>query len=404
MTRFIRLLCSLQLTLVLLFLSLILVFLGTMAQEPLGLYISQARFFQSTFVDWASMVAALKKSAQLLNIYVTPVQAADVLSAPWIPVFPGGYLLGGALLVNLLAAHWKRFVFTRRKVGIFLTHAGLIVLILGQLFTDRLASESGIHLTQGETKNYTESDRKSELAILDATDPDKDKVVAIPDSLLLRGAAFALPSLPFTVKVHEYYTHSLITNRASMGASQPAMATSGIGTNFHAIALPNVTDMNFRDVPTAQIEIVSPEGSIGHWLVSGYLDRAQSFDYKGRTYQLVLRLRRYYLPFSLTLLEFRHDKYKGTEIPRNFSSQVRLQNPSKGEDREVLIYMNNPLRYSGLTFYQASFDKRDERATILQVVRNPSWVAPYIACVVVAAGLIIQFLIHLKEFVKRRTA
>lgn len=405
MTRFIRFLCSLQLTLVLLLLSLILVFLGTMAQEPLGLYISQARFFQSTFVDYASMMAALKKSAQLLNIYVAPVQAADVLSAPWIPVFPGGYLLGGALLVNLLAAHWKRFVFTRRKIGIFLTHAGLIVLILGQLFTDRLASESGIHLTQGETKNYTESDRKSELAIMDATDPDKDKVVAIPDSLLLRGASFALPSLPFTVKVHDYYAHSVITNRASMGAAAPpSMATSGIGTNFHAIALPNVTDMNFRDVPTSMIEVVAPEGSVGRWLVSGYLDRAQSFDYKGRTYQVVLRLRRYYLPFSLTLLEFRHDKYKGTDIPRNFSSQVRLQNPAKGEDREVLIYMNNPLRYSGLTFYQASFDKRDERATILQVVRNPSWVAPYIACVVVAAGLVIQFLIHLKEFVKRRTA
>jgi cytochrome c biogenesis protein ResB len=41
------------------------------------------------------------------------------------------------------------------------------------------------------------------------------------------------------------------------------------------------------------------------------------------------------------------------------------------EDREVLIYMNNPLRYAGETFYQAGFDERDERVTILQVCETP---------------------------------
>ena len=128
--RISRILSSLELTMVLLALSLILVFVGTMAQEPLGLYIAQARFFHSFFVDWASLLAALKKAAQLLNIYVTPMQADEVLSAPWIPIFPGGYLLGGALLVNLLAAHWRRFVFTKKKVGIFMTHAGLVILLL----------------------------------------------------------------------------------------------------------------------------------------------------------------------------------------------------------------------------------------------------------------------------------
>ncbi len=401
--RFLRFLCSLQLTLILLVLSLVLVFLGTMAQEPLGLYISQTRFFHSAFVDWASLVAALKKSAQLLNIYVTPAQAEDVLRAPWIPVFPGGYLLGGALLLNLLAAHWQRFVFTRKKAGIFMTHVGLIILILGQLFTDQLSRESGMRLTEGETKNYSESDRRSELALLDITDKEKDKVVAIPETLLSPGALFPIPALPFSVRVTHYFEHSLITNRSGAFGSEAPQATVGAATNYFAMPLPKVTDMNYRDVPTAIVEIVAAEGSLGRWLVSGYLDRAQAFSYKGREYAIVLRLQRFYLPFSLTLLDFRHDKYKGTDIPRNYSSQVRLQNSTKNEDREVLIYMNSPLRYAGLTFFQASFDKRDDRVTILQVVRNPSWVAPYIACILVAAGLITQFLIHLTAFLKRRT-
>ena len=63
--------------------------------------------------------------------------------------------------------------------------------------------------------------------------------------------------------------------------------------------------------------------------------------------------------------------------------------------------MNNPLRYAGLTFYQASFDNND-RTTILQVVRNPSWLLPYIACGVMSFGLLWQFAIHLFAFISKR--
>ncbi|MCX7916215.1 MAG: cytochrome c biogenesis protein ResB, partial [Verrucomicrobiae bacterium] len=78
-----------------------------------------------------------------------------------------------------------------------------------------------------------------------------------------------------------------------------------------------------------------------------------------------LRQTRYYKPFFITLLEFRHDRYPGTEIPKNFSSRIRIVRPATGEDREVLISMNNPLRYFGETYYQASFDP-DDQGTVLQ--------------------------------------
>jgi hypothetical protein len=397
----IRILCSLRLTLVLLVAGLILVFLGTMAQEPLGLYLVQARFFHSFFVDAAAMNAAIRKSLQLVMIYVTPLSAAQVQAAPWIPVFPGGYLIGGVLVVNLIAAHLQRFKFTRRKAGLFFVHAGLILLLIGQLFTDQLANETSMRLAEGETKNYTESDRRNELAITDVTDPAKDRVVVIPESSLARKAELPVAGLPFSVRVREYFANSFVTNRVGGFTNSLPLANKGAGARLHVEEVPRVTSMDLRDVPSASVELVSPEGSLGTWLVSGYLDR-QSFDYKGRTYTMALRLERHYLPFSLTLLDFRHDKYKGTEIPRNFSSQVRLQNPSMREDREVLIYMNSPLRYAGRTFYQASFVGED--VTILQVVENPSWLAPYVACILVGAGLVVQFLTHLVGFIKRRTA
>jgi hypothetical protein len=135
--------------------------------------------------------------------------------------------------------------------------------------------------------------------------------------------------------------------------------------------------------------------------VSAYLNEPLAFTHNGRRYEMELRLMRFYKPYSLHLVEFRHDKYPGTDIPKNFSSRVRLTRPDRGESREVLIFMNNPLRYAGETYYQASFDT-DNQGTVLQVVRNPSWLTPYFACVLVGIGLLVQFTQHLLEFARKR--
>ena len=116
---------------------------------------------------------------------------------------------------------------------------------------------------------------------------------------------------------------------------------------------------------------------------------------------ITMRPVRRYKPFSVTLQKFTHEKYAGTEIPKDFSSKVTLMDPERSVNRDVLIYMNHPLRYRGETFYQAGFQK-DDSATILQVVHNPSFIAPYVACVIVAAGLLVQFGFHLMGFSRQR--
>ena len=65
--------------------------------------------------------------------------------------------------------------------------------------------------------------------------------------------------------------------------------------------------------------------------------------------------------------------------------------------------MNQPLRYEGKAFYQASFGKGDT-LSILQVVENPGWLLPYVSCVLVTIGLIVHFAITLRRSSKRRQA
>ena len=103
------------------------------------------------------------------------------------------------------------------------------------------------------------------------------------------------------------------------------------------------------------------------------------------------------------LLKFTHEVYQGTNKPKNYCSTVRLIDPSKHEDRTVDISMNDPLRYGGETFFQQSFLQYDQ-GTILQVVRNPGWLMPYVACIMVAMGMLIHFGLHLQGFLKRRLA
>ena len=138
-------------------------------------------------------------------------------------------------------------------------------------------------------------------------------------------------------------------------------------------------------------------GALSDLLIAG-----QQFTHDNRTYRLAMRPTRYYMPFTIQLLQFTHAKYRGTDTPKDFASRIRLTNPKTGEDRETKIYMNNPLRYGGETFYQGSFDRVDPRVSILQVVHNPIWLTPYLGCLIVATGLIVQFMIHLVGFIRKR--
>src|SRR5579863_10414035 len=125
---------SLKLTVALLACAIVLVFIGTLAQVDEGLYEAQSHYFR----QWL-------------------VVAPHMFGYKILIVLPGGYLIGTLLLVNLISAHIYRFKFGWKRTGILLTHAGVILLLVGQLATDMLAHETQMRLVEGESKNYSES-------------------------------------------------------------------------------------------------------------------------------------------------------------------------------------------------------------------------------------------------------
>jgi hypothetical protein len=369
-------LTSLKLTVFCFACAMILVFLGTLDQVNIGVYEAENRYFKSFF------------------LYFTPPGTA--LKIPW---FPSGYLVGGLLLLNLVAAHLARFRFSWKKAGILVLHSGVILLLLGQLFASLFQVESQIRLDQGETKNYSVSYYHNELTVIDTSAPDFDQVISIPDSQLYKGHKIDLPVDSLEVGIDEYFPNSaLVTPDRLPSSNYPHLP---IGPMAVLVQTERTYKENERNMPSATVSVRQGGRNVGSWNLAAGFPRPASFQAGGKNYQIALRPKRFYKPFAIQLVQFSHDRYAGTDIPKNFSSRIRLLDPSRHEDRETLIYMNHPLRYQGMTFYQSGFDNNDT-TTILQVVQNPSWLIPYISCALIAFGMVIQFGMHLTSFVRRR--
>ncbi len=322
--------------------------------------------------------------------------------------FAGGYLVGIVLLINLLAAHFQRFTFSRKKIGIFLTHAGLIFMLLGQLVTDKYQVESNLRLVEGQSKGYSISGSECELVLIDKSRPDTDIVAAIPAVSLEQSTTHQTETLPFEFTILEYYTNS---DLGTLGQGEENKATRGKGLELAATPRPSVTSLEEVNFPAAYLRLKSTGGKeLGTWMVSALFGALknpipeQTFEFDGKEYELALRFTRHYTPYDIELVDFKHDKFQGTEKARNFSSLVIVRDRASGAEREVNIWMNHPLRYEGKTYFQASFDPENAKATVLQVVRNPGWVTPYISCAMVGMGMLIQFLTHLFSFNKKRKA
>ncbi len=373
---------SLRLTVICLASALVLVFAGTLAQVNAGLFFIQEEYFQSWFVWWSFTADGFR-----------------------FPVFPGGHLIGAVLLLNLVTAHIRRFSWTWRKLGIQLTHLGLIIMLAGGLATDLFSVSSYMRLRQGETKNYSEDDTRAELAVTELGTAEIAPVTAIPGEVLADSPTVNHESLPFSIVVKRFYRNSDLQMIGQENVAAVPAASNGAGARITIQDQPRATKMNKHDTMSAVLEIIPAKGgkSLGTWLVSMAMAQPQEFDLDGRHWSMELRAARYYHPYSLSLISFTHETYPGTEIAKKFSSKITLADPAHNENRQVEIYMNHPLRYQGDTYYQSGFEP-DNSGTVLQVVRNPGYQAPYVACVIVALGLLIQFTFHLTAFARRTSS
>jgi ABC-type transport system involved in cytochrome c biogenesis permease subunit len=292
----------------------------------------------------------------------------------------------------------------RKRAGIVLLHAGVALVMINELVVYSLHVEGQMQIEEGDTVNFVQDIRTLELAVIDPSDPKTDDVVVIPRSMLQDKQLIHDDRLPFDLQVVEYLPNSALKSALP---DQSNLATAGIGKEVvaHEARRGSGTDMDSKvDITAAYVKLLKKGTSdpIGTYLVRLQLP-PQAIQVGDKSYDLSLRFKRTYKPYAMKLYDVRFDKYLGTETAKNYSSDLHLVDDSRGMDRDVKIWMNNPLRFAGETFYQSSyFVDRGREGTVLQVVTNTAWMIPYVACMLVATGLLAHFSIGLVRFLKRR--
>lgn len=378
--RFFKFFSSLRLTVALLGFAMVLIFIGTVTQVHLGIHEVQEKFFRSWIAWWDFM------------------PGGKAISIP----IPGGTMLGVLLSINLLAAHGARLKFRWNKAGMIVIHSGILLMLMGEILTGLLGREAQMVINEGEISNYSTFSREIELAVIRSDGDGTETVNAIPQGRLKDGSVF--PFDGFSLKIQSYFANSeLAPESQATEKFEKSRASAGVGQTFAVLRKPIETLPDRLDVISAFAEIITSDGkSQGAWLLSNALISEQSFEAGGKSWKFAIRQRRIYHPFSIKLIDFSHDRYLGTDVPKNFSSKIKILNPTTGENREDLIYMNHPLRYGGYTFYQAGFQNNDT-TSVFQVVKNPVWTLPYISCAMVGLGLLWVFSQHLMKAISRRS-
>ncbi len=346
-------------------------------------------------------------------------------------------LLKGQFAATVLLA--GSILLFRKRGGVVLLHAGIGLLMFSEMLVAWTAVESQMTMYEGESTNYAQDHRYAELAVvrparyqfeqtglLDAgallgtagvggveLHSDFDEEIIIPSGRLDSGERITSESLPFDLEVLQMVKNHTIKQRTPDDENP---ADKGMGERISMLEVrPGAgTDTGGQiDVPGAYVTFYKKgtDQSLGTYLLSGLSSlqmppQPEKIEVDGDTYELFLRFRRYYKPYTIEAVDVRRENYMGTQTASDFSTLARVHHPDQSEPLEVKIWMNNPLRAYGETFYQSghNVDADGREVTTLQVVTNVGWMIPYVCCMIVATGMFYQFGLVLMRFLRRRSA
>ncbi|TWU01865.1 cytochrome c biogenesis protein CcsA [Neorhodopirellula pilleata] len=390
------------------------IILAALSISAVGLVLAATTAKTQVF-RWLGMASAALLALYVIYSLSTGVRIGDPgLRIVW--QLAKGLGAGLVMLIGCQLAFGK-------QGGNVLLHLGVGLLMVGQFaFGDR-QMEQRLSLVEGESTNTFVNLDEVELQVI-RTEDDVQHVTAIPASRLVASAEndtlITDPRLPFKVKTLEYFDNSNLKDPTDSN-----VATKGIGLSAAAVQIKKSGGAAMEiNLPSAYVELLDAKNdeSLGVFLVSQQVNDREMLMPDGRTkdvldsvtiagddgeeqtYEFGLRLHREVKPYWVQLDDVRRVNYSGSDTPRDYSSFIRIIDTETGDDRKERVWMNNPLRYRGETFYQSNYTALPggKELTGIQVVRNSGWLIPYVACSITGLGMLVHFWGTLTRFISRR--
>jgi hypothetical protein len=365
---FIQLVASPKLTVICLSLLVIVVIWGTVYQVDHGLYQAQQKFFHSWFVFLFGFIP-----------------------------FPAIVLLFWILFFNVLASLLFRIPFRLANIGNIITHLGILIFFVGGFFTFYYSQESSLSLREGDSSRFSISGMSWELAVWEEGRGNR-RIYAVDSDRFRPGDAVDFETLGLRIRIESYYRNCAAYSKTDAGDESAAINASGI----HHLKVEKEAKEPSENMAGMLFSAEFTGGKNIPVLLYGGDRQETAIHPDGKNIFFSLRKKRFPLPFSLKLIDFRRQFYPGSEIARSYESEVELAVGNL--HRNIIISMNKPLRYKDFTLYQSSYYIAPDGTefTFLAVVRNAGRLLPYISSIIIFLGLCIHFLAML--FLNRKKA
>ena len=286
----------------------------------------------------------------------------------------------------------------KRKAGIVLLHLGIAGILANELYVTATNEELRVSFEEGQKVHHAVDLRETEFVVIDRSNPEFDEMSVIPgEQLSSSDETIDDDRFPFKIRCLEYFQNSDVLR---VGPFADNKATSGFGKSFIAQETRSAAGADANagaDQASAYIELINRETDkpIGTYLISQAAYAQQIIDsvfINDKHYEIGLRFKTVYTPYALQLKDTQAEYYVGTETPSWFSSDFVIEDEDNGVSSSQKIWMNNPLRYRDLTFYQTTYNKVEGvEYSGIQIVKNRGWMIPYVCCMFVVVGLVAQF-------------
>lgn len=384
-TKAYRFLSGLGLATVLLLLLGLLTWLATLEQVDSGLYPTLRKYF-----DWRSVFARPELYGETLPI-----------------ALPSGYYVGALLLVNLTLGGIIHIRKGWKHIGNLIAHAGIIFMLVAGGVAHHFSERGNMAVQQGQESNVAEDYFEYVIEIAEIKDGKPADIHVIRGEWLtdLEGATtrvFRLPDLPFDLRVAGYEKNAKPVSILRQAPSRGEQVRDG----FYLFAQKEEVQAE-ANTAACHAAVMPKDGSPpSAFLLAGASFQPKTVLCGGRVFTVDLRKRSWVMPFTVRLDKFRAEFYPGIPRPKKFESEVtRIEN---GAEAKTTIRMNEPMRYEGFTFFQASYGPQgagpgEKLYSVFEVVKNPADHWPEYSLYIVAFGMLVTFGIKLASFVLTST-
>lgn len=323
---------------------------------------------------------------------------------------PGGYWVLGLFFVNLLLGGIVRARKGWTKVGVLISHAGILLMILSSGVTEMTEERGTMDFFEGESSNVAQDYYEYVVEISERTKGIPDQVHVVRGEYLtdLVGSpapirTVRLPELPFDMQFTRYCKNGRVMSVREMA---PAADTAVVDGYF---LFDRPSDKNAEiNIAACYAKVLPRQGeALPSFILSGDAFHPHTVRVGDRVFVFQMRKFLWTMPFTVRLDKATAEYYPNSTKPKRFESRVtRIEN---GSEANVEIKMNMPMRYEGLTFYQRMMGRENAQVansrpySQLEVVRNPADQWPKYALYVVTFGLLVHFVMKFVLYVKKIT-